>query len=263
MTQDNDDNKNHGNGRWWEFYAVRYAMGSVVGALIVTSFFLKLTGKDPSAFFGKNESTTIIFCLFILGLGYSYISSAPILVLHTARFYITNLSNELDKKDKIKYIYFPLLVIFIFVLVLMCFLNFRYSVPLGTAIPVGLFFSIFLWLVFLQKKALDGVTKNYSLFYKRYITLSKRRQKDETNIVESYQHLREHGNAFLILICEVILTSVLYSAWDIIDFMHLNNPINCIIVFCLIIGLWTYQAMRVYLIAQDMEGIFIDDSGSQ
>jgi hypothetical protein len=51
MTQ--PDQENQSSARWWEFYAVRYGMGSVVGAIIFfflcnTNPVLKPMGNPPT-----------------------------------------------------------------------------------------------------------------------------------------------------------------------------------------------------------------------
>jgi len=82
------EQENQSPSHWWEFYAVRYGMGSVVGAVIF--FFLCNTNPalKPMLFGaeGGKIDGTILTLLAGYGLTYCYIASAPILVFHVGRF---------------------------------------------------------------------------------------------------------------------------------------------------------------------------------
>ena len=80
--------------RWWEFYALRYALGTVMGVFILLYLFIHtdiatrfgleklafLIPKDP-----KDLSFTHLVILGVCGLAYCYLSSAPMLVFHALR----------------------------------------------------------------------------------------------------------------------------------------------------------------------------------
>ena len=80
--------------RWWEFYALRYALGTVKGVFILLYLFIHtdiatrfgleklafLIPKDP-----KDLSFTHLVILGVCGLAYCYLSSAPMLVFHALR----------------------------------------------------------------------------------------------------------------------------------------------------------------------------------
>src|ERR1700687_1356474 len=76
------------DGRWWEFYGIRYAMGTVIGALVVYLLFsqnstlrpLLLLPQDPKDFGGAH-----LALLAAYGVTYCYLASAPVLILHTCR----------------------------------------------------------------------------------------------------------------------------------------------------------------------------------
>ncbi len=85
------------NNRWWESYLVRYFLGFIVGAFCVVVLawkfglvaeWLKATavvkeqGKEPT----KPDWSYISFAVALLGLGYCYLASTPITVLHAARY---------------------------------------------------------------------------------------------------------------------------------------------------------------------------------
>lgn len=89
-SEDKDDKKAEektGNGKWWEFYIVRYALGTVFGVLIVNF----LVGSGLAIPFPNGNISDItkpegLPLLLGYGLAYCYLASAPILVFHAGRF---------------------------------------------------------------------------------------------------------------------------------------------------------------------------------
>lgn len=89
--------------RWWEFYALRYALGTVIGVFILLYLFINtdiatrfgleklafLIPKDP-----KDLSFTHLVILGVCGLAYCYLSSAPMLVFHALRVNVFNSSSH-------------------------------------------------------------------------------------------------------------------------------------------------------------------------
>ena len=80
------------NTRWWESYLVRYLIGFIVGAVCVATIAsqfvtvqslsnLVSVSKD-----GKPDWTVIFLMLSLSGLGYCYLASTPITVLHAGRY---------------------------------------------------------------------------------------------------------------------------------------------------------------------------------
>jgi hypothetical protein len=90
------------NTRWWESYLVRYFLGFIVGAICVgvlaseTGFLVAagdlLASKTASnsqsmiVIPSKPDWTAIVIALGFLGLGYCYLASAPITVMHAGRY---------------------------------------------------------------------------------------------------------------------------------------------------------------------------------
>lgn len=80
--------------RWWESYLVRYFIGFIVGCTCVVIFGLQvgifgklinqLSTASPSL--GKPDWSAISLFVAILGLGFCYIASTPITVLHAGRY---------------------------------------------------------------------------------------------------------------------------------------------------------------------------------
>lgn len=90
------------NNRWWESYLVRYFLGFIVGMFCVVVLAWKFgrldewltiskavaagtsteSGKQPV----KPDWSYVSFAAALLGLGYCYLASTPITVLHAGRF---------------------------------------------------------------------------------------------------------------------------------------------------------------------------------
>jgi len=64
--------------------------------------------------------------------------------------------------------------------------------------------------------------------------------------ITSYRHLREHGNAFMIVLLEVILAYALYT-----------SPSETLTV--VILGLWIAPAAMVWFLATGLESRMVDD----
>ncbi|MBS7806951.1 hypothetical protein [Variovorax sp. PCZ-1] len=94
---DSEKKPDQANNRWWESYLVRYFLGFIVGALCVVVLawhfglaksWIELT---KAASTGDKESlkldwTAASFVVALLGLGYCYLASTPITVLHAGRY---------------------------------------------------------------------------------------------------------------------------------------------------------------------------------
>ncbi len=78
--------------RWWEYYVVRYFVGSVLGAVII--LFLKAQPNLPLqsslAALGDFKDSTFLGVSLIASLGFAfcYVASAPILTLHATRAHL-------------------------------------------------------------------------------------------------------------------------------------------------------------------------------
>lgn len=80
------------NTRWWESYLVRYFVGFIVGIACVSLITHELCiAADAATFFRTNgvnkpDWSAIVFLVALAGLGYCYIASTPITVLHAGRY---------------------------------------------------------------------------------------------------------------------------------------------------------------------------------
>ncbi len=199
--------KKANDGRWWEFYFVRYFVGTVVGAAIV----LYLNASETSSLRnliipGVSDVSQLdaqrLSLLAALGLAYCYISSAPILVLHAARGVF--LAKETTAFSWFFYGSLALVGVMAF-----GFYAFQ-AAPNTSAILAVVLLAIVLCLQLVPLGF--SIHKEGERTHSYYTRLTKARSLDteETRqYVESYKHLREHGNAFFILLFELVLGVIL------------------------------------------------------
>lgn len=199
--------KRSNDGRWWEFYFVRYFVGTVVGGVII--FYLNTSVgsslKDsliPGLTDLKKLDAQVLSIIGALGLAYCYVASAPVLVLHATR-------GAFLRKNKTKYNYFIGTSLFLVLAVAgtaCIYLE-------GTDIKSILSFALMAIVLFFQLIPFFFSIKNDgALAHDYYLKLTAARSNGSEvarQYVESYKHLREHGNAFFILIFEVALGTVL------------------------------------------------------
>jgi hypothetical protein len=194
---------NSNDNKWWENYAVRYLVGTVVGAGIVA--FLNQHPSSPfSGCFALlpsiKDATPKDFAIFAsIGFSLCYIASAPILTFHATREHLRIL--QLKKH----FFRWPLLLaISGFAIWLL-----RNSVTswfpryLLVAI-IGSQFLLLLTVIFDRFKSIRE-------FYSRLSSARAVNTPGVYQYVESYRHLREHGNAFSILLMEITLASILFK----------------------------------------------------
>lgn len=80
------------NTRWWESYLVRYFVGFIVGigCVALIAHQLDLIANATALLGGngvqKPDWSAVVFLLALAGLGYCYIASTPITVLHSGRY---------------------------------------------------------------------------------------------------------------------------------------------------------------------------------
>lgn len=205
MAQSDQDNSN--SSRWWEFYAVRYGMGTVVGGVVF--FFLCNTNPALKPMLFGAEAGKIDGPLLTLlagyGLAYCYIASAPILVFHAGRFLLDIGQSSKTSLWRVLLIYLPPLaatVAFFFSRTstgpTLYFFSFVFALATLVLWPqyLAIFFTLFR-------------TRELLQFYKK---LTGKRDAAKGGLVDSYKHLREHGNSFSIVVLEIVLAIILFTA---------------------------------------------------
>lgn len=245
---------NSNDSRWWEFYVVRYAMGTVIGALIM--YYIFSTNDYLRKLLFLPEGTTNLGAphlalLSVYGLVYCYIASSPILVLHTGRAFLWD-----DISEK----WNDVIVRMLFVIVLPAMAGLLYwglsSHDRPEVLNQSLAVVVFSITLLLQVIILIGVFRNSSeRTINYYLDLARHRERHEIRpFVESYRHLREHGNAFLIVLFEFWLGFV------ILFFTNTTTMVGSVIDstqairnLLVIILLWIFPACWVWFFGNRLE----------
>jgi hypothetical protein len=217
-----------GSNHWWEFYFVRYFVGTVVGGAIVlylnTSKASSLHNLIIPILTDISQIDVQLFSLLAaLGLAYCYVASAPVLVFHATRGVLVKNSSGTG--------YWLFFVGFL-VLVVGAVSAFCFCAELSIISYVLLAIVLLLQLVLLG----FSIHKKGEGVHDYYLKLTAARSKDTGQYVESYRHLREHGNAFFIIIFELMLGAILA-----------NTNVLVVLVF------WTAPAALVWLIGTILE----------
>jgi hypothetical protein len=222
-------------GRFWEEYAVRYVGGMFVGSVCFVALFHFNQGgmnqllepfQDMLEHLMHNDSVTALVTIIIgVGFTFSYIASAPIYVMHLFRRFFIMMPGIPKKLGGYIASHW---------LLACAFLPILYIGGVGAEMyyihaTAGRTPSIFDWMVslgFLSIIALQLIpivrylgepliTRSLADYYKR-LALSRADRSYKGGVVveyvESYRHLREHGNAFLVIIANFVLAAILSVA---------------------------------------------------
>lgn len=192
--------------KWWEYYAVRYFVGTVVGASIVAYFLnnqLDSPYKDILSLGKNSEGVTFLgfSAVAAAGFAYCYIASSPVLTLHIMRAHLR--FSELQSS------WFWCFVCSVFAIAAAFFI-----LPPLAAIGAGLVIGFQVGLILL------AFFDKFSVIEKFYRGLADTRSKamiKKENFptagheyMTSYRHMREHGNAFMIVILEGVFAYILF-----------------------------------------------------
>jgi hypothetical protein len=281
------------SNRWWENYLVRYFLPSIVGMLIV-AWLQQNTGLNRyitniSIHDWKDFDTSYLVLWLLIGSLYCYIASYPALVFHATRiidfkdvegriwlnwrlivnpfvtcilfaalgwgsYYLRSLS-----------VYLSAIVVFLF----MCIQIYRILAVSSTIGDFGLTAKVnaesqasiaYAYLRFLAERR--GITKKTSADGKTNNNANKAEKmtkETEKEIVESYRHLREHGNTALIVLLEVALCPILCVIFGdpctSRDRIICHNPqSDWLLSFVLV--LWILPSVCIHGFAQHLEHRF-------
>jgi hypothetical protein len=243
--------------RWWEFYVVRYAMGTIVGGIV--SYILCSGNPLLKPLTSRPEY------LAAFGLVYCYVASAPILVFHAGRFLLVWRGIR-----TLRWGCLPV-VAACAVGTILWFLVPRNETPVAT-------YTLFLFTLMLATSVIclqfvimaRALTRPQAM-WDFYLRLSQRRvDSDQGGIVESYRHLREHGNSFFIVLLEVALGLILLATNVVTGLTEQRpgpqptNPASFwdprLLPSFVILVLWIMPAVFVWLIATQFERKFSEQS---
>lgn len=260
MPTDNKSNEN--SSRWWEFYAVRYAMGTVIGAVVF--YFLCLStpflrpllfntaaeftaGAVPSSTPTVKLEVVQLSLLATYGLVYCYISSAPILVLHAGRF-LLRLRIVGSAWTKL---WFLLLLLLPPLIGSITFSRFASTLGFGERWFYSISSFIAILIVWFQYLVAGLTLLKSGELFKFYSSLALKREKAKGGITDSYRHLREHGNSFFIVFLEVMLGVILVGASSVVGQSTAPAepfPHNLVLTYLIILVIWIIPAVCVWLI---------------
>ncbi|MGJ7603829.1 hypothetical protein ACSFA7_05775 [Variovorax sp. LT1R20] len=193
--------------KWWEYYAVRYFVGTVVGAMAVATLVTKAPYKQAfeASEALKNSGFLSFSLIAALGLAFCYIASSPVLVIHATRAHLQLTAPSRHHRT--------------FVIAFGGFLALL-VIGLTQLLKAHICLSLGLGLVLATQYALisSALLSKFSLIDSFYRRIASVRAVGGTNstgeiaeFVTSYRHLREHGNAFMIIVLEILLAVVLHS----------------------------------------------------
>ena len=219
------DSPGKGTPSPWGYYYLRYFVGAIVGAGLLVGLWM---GSPVLQTFPHTRPPTdqewlnlaaSITALGTAGLAYCYIASAPILLMHGFRLLFSPK----------KWFWSVLRVAFVLTVILLGAIvwHFGPTTPISLQraqrlrsllyVPYGL--AVALQILCLLSVGLAPARNLYNgLAHQRARAINERWVGE---YVESYRHLREHGNALLIILMEVILAAALYAADTLIRFFTL------------------------------------------
>jgi hypothetical protein len=254
-----DADKPSSSGRWWEYYFIRYFFGTVIGAALVVLLadsldpFKKLISPllHDSGKAGVMDLTGIVG----IGLAYCYIASAPMLVLHALRAQLFAISpgNRAPKNASASPVselpwwhWIGLVALLLPTCIVLGYIAAREwsKTHLGVlCLVIAILFQAMLILAAHKNK--------FVLIREFYKNLSEARTASESrDYVDSYRHMREHSNAYAIIILELILAPAVVAA---------DSPWQLAFVTLA----WLAPAGYCWLIASLLEAEFADRNSSQ
>jgi len=246
-------------GRFWEAYLVRYLAGTFVGALGVIALIFQapvfnnteIAKKLVDSFVnGENElSAAILISLVGMGFAFNYIASAPAYIVHIYRCYIY--SGDSNSESTFRFLGAVLLgVLLIAPIVVFVVYYFSLSQDIRKFIwaALGALTIISLLPIFgafnkdnLVSRFYERLAKNRSVVSRNEISRKKEtNQNTKLQFIESYRHMREHANAYMIVILNVLLVCVLSLA-------------NTIQQLALCICIWVLPAALAWFVSSMLE----------
>lgn len=219
-----DAYKKKSDNRWWEFYFVRYFVGTTLGAVVV----LFLATSNSPVFVSQGEVASILkslkperfesgylAVLATIGLAFCYIASSPVLVLHATRGFLLKIRTSFN------WWLIAFFSITVFALsgaqsyVLWLALKTKGDPWASQDFYAGTAFLFLVSLVFagqlfLLWLSLSGREKNAFEYYDELVKKRAETKGAGKEYMESYRHLREHGNAFFIVLLELLLGAALF-----------------------------------------------------
>ncbi len=232
MLQDKRDS------RWWEYYAVRYALGVGIGTPIVGLLWLRYRCVFHHTIRLDSPFHTAISALLwgAAGMAFCYIASAPMLTFHSTRRYLKR-SNR-----SVNWLLYGVIGLASFAGTL-ALTGMGHHPRIQCTAAWAILSAIFGIQVFVLRKVLLNPDDTYQF----YDQLEKNRPR-LPELVESYRHLREHGNAVSIVLWELILAFILWSVKP-----NLNEEAIVIARIGVVLGIWLLPSSLAWLLGSALE----------
>ncbi len=252
------------NNRWWENYLVRYLVPSIVGMFILIILNKhtnnSITNLLLSFYSSKSQvelSNSHLIIWFLLGTGFCYISSYPILALHVLVRFSYKGKNHYYRCKMTAITMFPLISsIIIFITIYICS---TLDIPFkSNRAEYGIAILVLVLTVSYLLLLMTHIHPKLAKLYLRKLNYRYNLSNTNNQIHDSYKHLREHGNTALIIVFEIILASCLYAPLKIYSASP-NIEINFLmyIVFITTITLWLCPAVVIYFFGHALEDAYI------
>jgi len=203
---------------WWEYYVLRYLVGTVVGASVI--FVISSDRTTLASLISSGVEWKNLAALAALGFAYCYIASAPMLTLHVIRPCLFKAASA--KLDAMVWVWVavPALVVgailgeiwpigFTCSRLLHCCL---FDPLVNRLAIVSFFFLVSAQFILIGRAYSKGSFPTIMLFYERLAWRRVGHAQDVGEYVESYRHIREHSNALAIVVLEILLAPVLALA---------------------------------------------------
>lgn len=269
--------------RWWENYLVRYFMPSIAGTAIV-SWLASIAGPQfrallllPSSAQQLDGATLAL--LFLYGNLFCYIASYPVLCFHVTRVldfaskvvswpasfrdgYIVTIvvggltlvaSVKLDGQDRVTAA-FGIVSVFVISQISRLWsvvVNGRISVT-GLKDDVSPAFGFAYALARRRGVAEESVEDTKSGDITNDVIERSRTIRWRSELMDTYRHLREHGNSAFIFVLEIILAALCYSVIDGMSW----SPEKQLSALGILFAIWALPSMFVHLLGQHLERRF-------
>lgn len=280
----------NGAYRWWENYLVRYLMPSIAGAAIMNWLFAgypdirKLLLLEVG---NRGLQAPTLVLLFLYGNLFCYISSYPILGFHVTR--VVDFERGVWRRRAWDG-YVSTLVLAALVLILGVVANGNSCVNRTLPFAAALVFTalqLYRIKLALGTVTFDGLLGSVSKIYAYAYALSRRRgiaeeikttkqaakdQEDQDTgdkfdeetewqkrsiwrreFIDTYRHMREHGNSAFIFILELTLAGLCYLLLTAYRYEHAAFQLS---LLGILFAIWAIPAMFVHFVGQHIERRF-------
>lgn len=227
----------------WNYYYLRYFVGAIVGACLLLIILhtvehhgiisLNLALPTYKIFDSALALAVGVTALGTAGLAYCYIASAPVLVLHAFRGRLPPTARFWQRLSRT----FAIFVLLIGSTLLVLPPRAEPCCSVGLSVlPFAVI--VVLQAVFLLWPDVTTIRNFYHDLSLRRSRLGNSANPEIEEYVESYRHLREHGNAFLIILMEFVLAGALCAADTLPRFLGVIVVWILPAAFCWPLGTW-------------------------